>query len=215
MTRGERTEVALNEGQAYGGAIKGRASIGARDGAVSLRGAGTLNGADLAGASWDAFGRQLAAGQLSGTLNIETVGDSPAALMAHLQGWAKGQASDGEVAGLDLGRGLREVGAHRPAAAFVALRRGRTPFASATLALRLADGIATIEEAKLQGPDAIAGMEGSADIGNRGLDFTATAAQPGAGTNGRLGVAIGGGFDAPIVRPLDMALPQPTKTPLK
>ena len=219
MTRGERTEVALNEGQAYGGAIKGRASIGVRDGIVSLRGAGTLNGADLAGLSWDASGRQLAAGALSGTLNVESSGDSPAALMAHLQGWAKGSASDGEVAGLDLGRGLREIGAGRPAAwvaAFAALRRGRTAFSNATLALRLADGIATIEEAKLQGPAAAAALTGSADIANRALDLTATASPPtdgdpaagtGAAATGRLAVAIGGGFDAPVLRPLGTGAP--------
>ena len=98
------------------------------------RGAGSLNGADLAGASWDAFRRQLATGALSGTLNVETSGDSPAALMAHLQGWAKGRASDGEIAGLDLGRSLRAIGVRHPAPGInllAALPRGRTPFASA------------------------------------------------------------------------------------
>lgn len=211
MTRGDRTEMALNEGQAYGGAVKGRASIGMRDGTVSLRGAGTVAGADLAGLGWDAFGRQLAAGALSGSLNVETTGDSPAALMAHLQGWAKGRASDGEISGLDLGRALRAAGGLRPesgVAEMAALRRGRTPFTSASFALRLADGVATIEEGRLEGPGADAAMTGSADIGTRGLDLTATAVPPpaeAAPANDRLAVAISGGFDAPVVRPL--ALP--------
>ncbi|MBE7220354.1 MAG: AsmA family protein, partial [Caulobacteraceae bacterium] len=195
-------------------------SVGVANGIVSLRGAGTLADADVAGLSWDVLGRQVAAGLVSGSLNIETSGDSPAALMAHLQGWAKGRASDGEISGLDLGRALQVAGGGRPAsdaAEMAALRRGRTPFSSASVALRLADGVATIEEGRLEGPGADAAMTGSADIGARGLDLTATAVPPpaqAAPANDRLAVAISGGFDAPMLRPL--APPTaPAETPAK
>lgn len=200
MTRGPRTEIALNEGRAYGGAIKGRASVGVVSGIVSVRGAGTLTDADVAGLSWDVLGRQVAAGVMSGSLNIETFGDSPAALMAHLQGWTKAQAHDGEISGVDLGGGLQAMATQPGTTALAAFRRGRTPFTDLALALRLTDGIATIEDATMKGPDAAVGVTGTADIGNRGLDLAATAAKPDAAKPGDgLAVAIRGTFDTPVV----------------
>ncbi len=216
MTRGARTEIALSDGKAYGGAIKGRASIGIANGVLSLRGAGTLADADLAGLSWDALGRQVAAGTLSCSANIDTAGDSPAALMAHLQGWAKGRARDGEVSGLDLGRGLRDLDAKRTDAGLAAMRRGRTPFSSLAFAVRLADGVATVEDATMAGPDATAAVTGSADIGNRGLDLSATASPPQdtakpAGTH--LAVGIKGSFDTPVFAPHLQAAVSPLRAP--
>ena len=200
MTRGPRTEIALNEGKAYGGAIKGRASVGVANGIVSLRGAGTLTDADVAGLSWDVLGRQVAAGTVSGSLNIETSGDSPAALMAHLQGWTKAHAHDGEISGLDLGRGLQAMTTQHGATALAAFRRGRTPFTDLAVALRFADGIATVEDGTMKGLDSTIAVTGTADIGNRGLDLAATAAKPDdAKAADGLDVAIKGSFDVPVV----------------
>ena len=116
MTRGERIEIALNEGKAYGGALKGRLSVGAASDGLSLRGAGSLDGADASALGWDVLGRQLAAGSLSGSSSFETSGDDVAALVANLKGWARGAAADGDFTGADLGLGLRAFarGAHRP-----------------------------------------------------------------------------------------------------
>jgi len=204
MTRGARTEIALNEGKAYGGMIKGRASIGVADGVVSVRGAGSVTDADVAGVSWDALGRQVAAGTVSCTVDLESSGDSPAALMAHLQGWAKGRGRDGEFSGLDLGRGFREIDAGRSQAGLAALRRGRTSFSSLAFASRIGDGVAAVEDATLAGPDVAAAVTGSIDIGNRTLDLSATAAPLTDASPARpSGVAIGikGSFEAPVVAP--------------
>jgi AsmA protein len=202
MTRGPRTEISLNEGRAYGGTIKARASVGVANGIVSLRGAGTVTDADVAGLSWDALGRQVAAGLVSGSLNIDTSGDSPAALMAHLQGWTKLHAHDGEISGLDLGRGLQALAAQHSATSLAAFRRGRTPYSDIALDLRLADGVATIESGTMTGSAAVVGMTGTADIGNRGLDLAATAAKPDDPRPAdALSVAIKGSFDAPAVTP--------------
>ena len=100
MTRDDRTEIALVEGKAYGGAAKGRLSIGkTATGELSLRASGSLADADASTLSWDAFGRQVAAGTLSGTATLDSSGDSTAALMTHLQGWARGRISEGKSRG--------------------------------------------------------------------------------------------------------------------
>lgn len=206
MTRGDRTEIALVEGKAYGGDIKGRVSIGASGGSLSLRGAGSLTDADAATLSWDAFGRQLAAGTVSASANLETSGDSPAALMGHLQGWAKGHAGDGELSGADIGRALREIAAKRIGSALLALRYGRTPFSNLTFSLRLADGVATIEDASMVGADSKLTVVGEADIGTRRLDLHALAVPPeavsGAANKGaRLDAEVRGPFDHVVVTP--------------
>ncbi len=209
MTRNGRTEVALVEGKAYGGALKARMSVGVSPNGLSLRGSASLTEADAASLSWDAFGRQLAAGTLSASCSIETSGDSPAALMAHLQGSAKGHASDGEVSGIDLAGALRA--AQGSGTVMQTLRAGRTPFAVLSFALRVTDGVAAIEQAAMSGTEAALTLAGSADVGARNLDLQATAAQPSGvaapGTYRPLGFGIKGTFDRVIV------FPGPNKTP--
>ena len=178
ISRDDHLEIALIEGGAYGGALKARVSYGVAGGELNLRGAGSLTGADAATLSWDAFGRQVAAGSLTGSANVESTGDSPAALMKHLQGWAKGEVSDGELSGVDLGLGLRALAQGQTAAVVPALRAGRTPFKRFDVSLRVADGIATVGEATMRGPDAALSVDGQADLGRRTLDLHAVAATP-------------------------------------
>ena len=179
MTRDGRTDVALVEGKAYGGALKGHASIGISDAGFSLRAAGALTEADAGALSWDLFGRQIAAGSLTMSANLEGAGDSADALVRSLRGWVKGRASDGELSGLNLGLALRDLAGTRGDAA-AALRKGRTPFQAADFALQIADGFATVEGGGLKGPDALVTLGGKADLAQRSFDLQ-NAATPAAG----------------------------------
>lgn len=206
MTRGKRTEVALVEGKAYGGTAKGRISIGVANGEVTLRGSGSLGGADAATLTWDAFGRQLAAGTLSASANVETNGDSLAGLMRNLQGWAKGGATDGEILGVDVERALRERQRNDLGAALKALRSGRTPFSTLTIGARLVDGVATLDQGAVKTPDANLAVAGSADIGARRLDLHLNAAPSDAATPRNpkappLAFGLQGSFDKVTLRP--------------
>ena len=201
MTRNGRTEVALVDGKAYGGALKARVSVGVSPGGLSLRGGASLTEADASSLSWDAFGRQLATGTLSASCSLETSGDSPATLMAHLQGSAKGHASDGEVSGIDLPKALRS--AQRGISAVTMLKTGRTLFNAMRFSLHVADGVAAIDEAAMSGSDAALTLAGTADIGTRTLDVQAIAAQPSGtstvATPKPLRLGIKGRFDKAIV----------------
>ena len=215
MTRDDRTEIALVEGKAYGGALKGRMSVGVSDAGLSLRAAGSLNDADASALSWDAFGRQLAAGSLSVSANLEGAGDSVASLMNNLHGWTKGRASDGELSGVNLGLALRELAAQRYTGILPALHKGRTPFDTMLFSLQVADGVATIDDGLLKGADTVLTVDGKTDLGARALDLRATAAAPAGATVGatspvgpRLPFDIKGTFDQPVVTPaLGGALP--------
>ncbi len=128
MTRGGRTDVALVEGKTYGGALKGHASIGLSPDGFSVRAVGTLTDADASALSWDLFGRQLAAGSLSLSANLEGAGDSADAMVRSLRGWVKGKAKDGELSGTNIGLALQDQASGRGEDVAAALRKGRTPF---------------------------------------------------------------------------------------
>ena len=160
--------------------------------------------------SWDAFGRSVVAGTVSGAINLDASGTSPASMMAHLQGWAKGQVSGGELSGLDLGRGLREIERHRVDAVLPALNGGRTSFTTLAFSTRIADGIAAIDEGVVDGADARFSMGGQIDIGHRTLDLRALAAAPDPGT-AKLRFDVSGTFDKVLVRPRHRRLCSPCR----
>jgi AsmA protein len=206
MTRGDRTEVALVEGKAYGGAMRGRVSIGVpEDGGISLRGTGSLMEADASALTWDGFGRQIAAGALSASVNLETTGATVSELMNRLQGWARTSAADGEISDVDIGRGLRELRGDKPDTVLTALRGGRTPFQSLAFGAQVVDGVATFENSAIKGADAAIVVGGSADLGARHLDLHAVATPPTQGTamvrtsSPSLRFDIDGSFAKPVV----------------
>lgn len=199
MTRGDRTEVGLDGGKAYGGAIKGRVSFGRSVDGLSMRATGTLSDADAAALSWGLFGRQIAAGILSGSANLETSGDSPSSLVAHLAGWAKARGKDGEISEVDLGRALRAKQSGAPPTVYPALRNGRTLVSTMDMSLHIANGLATVEQAAMRGPDEVVQMRGQADLSTRTLDLHATASLPDAPSGPQLNFAVTGQLDKPAL----------------
>ena len=202
MTRDNRTDIALVEGKAYGGALKGHASIGISDSGFSVRAAGTLTEADASALSWDLFGRQLAAGLLTVSANLEGAGDSADALVRSLRGWVKGRASDGELSGVNLGLALRDPVGARGESMTAALRKGRTPFQTADFALQIADGLVTVDGGGLKGPDAILTLGGKADLAQRSFDLQNAASQPPGSGEGKMVFTIKGPFDQAHVAPV-------------
>ena len=219
MTRGDRLEIALNEGKAYGGSIKGRASLGFGQGGLSLRAAGTLADADLATLTWDAFGWQAASGTLSGSANLESEGQTPAALMAHLQGWAKGRASDGEISGFDLRHELQVAGQTDKGSAEPIPLGGRTAFSSTEVRLHIAGGNATVERGDLSGASAALTVAGVADLAKRALALHASMQPPNPSLDGNadgraprtLRFGVTGNFDHVVIAP-EGAAPRPPAT---
>ncbi len=203
ISRDDRVEVALIEGRLCGGALKARVSFAPVNGDINLRGAGSIGEADAAVLTWDTFGRQVAAGSLSGSTNVESTGSSVAALMAHLAGWAKASASNGELSGLDLASGLRG------ADPMAVLAGGRTSFQRLDASARLKAGIAKIDEATMVGGDAVLSGGGTVNLGARTLDLRAVAAPSETVVgDGRASfeIDLSGPLDRLVVRP---AAPRP------
>jgi uncharacterized protein involved in outer membrane biogenesis len=206
ITRDNRTEVALVAGKAYGGTIKGRASIGLSESGVSLRATGSLGEADVSALSWDVLGRQRASGTLSASGNLETNGANVRELITGLHGWVKARAANGELSDVDIGHGLREIARKRPDTVLSALRNGRTPFTALSLGVNISGGDVSIDDGLLQGPDANLKVEGQAALDSRALDLRMTAAAPTTAVDPDapppwLAFDIKGTFDQPDVSP--------------
>ena len=201
MTRGDRTEIALNEGTVDGGTVKGRVSLGQTPGGLNMRGAGSVAGIDAGALGWDLFGRQLVAGTLSGSGSLEGTGDTPASLLAHLQGWVKGTVTGGEISGVNLGRGLAAAQRGSMDIALASLRNGRTPVSTLTLGIRLSDGVAAVEDAAMKGPDADLTVTGETNIAAQTCAFRVLASVPPGLTPATLRFALTGWFNRFLVGP--------------
>ena len=197
MTRGDRTEIVLAEGKAYGGDVKARASVGFAGDTLHLRGVGTLNNVDAATLSWDGTGRQIATGTVSGSASFDTDGSSPAELVSHLNGSIKTQATDGEIVLSELGRGTPALDDKR-LEAMLPETGGRAPFHDLAVALRLTGGAAHVESAFLHGQYGSATGTGIIDLARRRFDLhmaTTVLTRSGGPTAKPLRLKLGGSFD--------------------
>ncbi|TPV99902.1 MAG: hypothetical protein USCAAHI_00653 [Beijerinckiaceae bacterium] len=179
MRNSSRLELALAGAKAYQGTIKGRVTFDMGANGVGMQAAGAISGADLAALSFDAFGWPEFYGSLTGTANLESTGASMSELMRNLDGAAQIDVAQGQLGGIDLESALHRID-KSPLALLADIHRGRTAFDHASLSLRFAKGVASIEEGKLENPSLWLGYGGSVDFGERGLDLHAVA-KPAAG----------------------------------
>jgi AsmA protein len=91
----------------------------------------------------------------------------------------------------------------RPLSGGSEIRTGRTPYEKLTVMLKIAQGIANVEDASLEGASLRLGMVGSASIPMRDLDLRGTASLISASTEGGfdLPFVVQGPWDDPIVLP--------------
>ena len=203
MTRGERTEIVLAEGHAYGGDVRARASVGIAGNDLNLRGVCSLTNADAATLSWDLLGRQAATGTFSGSANLETNGSSLAALVANLSGSMKGRATEGDFSIADLGLGLVTTNS-QSLAALLPAEKGRTPFHDAGFALNLSGGEGTIEDAMMHGSETTVTATGTLRLAERRLDLQVDALPAvlrNASPDKPLRLRVGGSFDRIVISP--------------
>jgi AsmA protein len=179
MRNSSRLELALAGAKAYQGTIKGRVTFDMGANGVGMQAAGAISGADLAALSFDAFGWPEFYGSVTGTANLASTGASMSELMRNLDGAAQIDVAQGQLGGIDLESALHRID-KSPLALLADIHRGRTAFDHASLSLRFAKGVASIEEGKLENPSLWLGFGGSVDFGERGLDLHAVA-KPAAG----------------------------------
>jgi len=126
------------------------------------------------------------------------------ALTRTLAGTAELTARQGAIAGFNVEQLLKRL-EQRPLSIGSDFRRGRTPFEKMTATAKIAHGMASIEEMRLEGGAIRLVLGGSASIPARDLDLRGTAAlisaSAGAAPVFELPFVVQGSWDDPIMLP--------------
>ena len=173
--RDGRLTVAIGEAQAFGGSLKGAVILAKSAEGANVRSQLQFADVDLEACLGELFGLRRLEGKGNLSLSVEGFGDSVHALTRTLSGTANLTARQGAITGFNVEQLLKRL-EQRPLSIAADFRRGRTPFESLNVTLRIVDGIASVEDVKLEGGAVRLAVAGSASIPMRDLDLRGTAA---------------------------------------
>jgi AsmA protein len=202
--RGGHLVVTVGEAQAYGGVIKGSLALANFDTGVDIKSQLQFIDVDLESCLGQLFGLRRLEGKGNISLAVEGTGESVLAVTRTLNGTASLTGQDGALAGLNVEQLLRRL-ERRPLSGGGEFRSGRTPYDKITVALKITQGMVTVEDMKIEGAAVRMALAGSASIPERELDLKGTAAlvtasRPGAAAF-ELPFIVQGSWDDPIMLP--------------
>jgi AsmA protein len=200
--------VTVGEAQAYGGVIQGSLALANFESGVDVKSQLQFTDVDLESCLGQLFGLRRLEGKGNISLSVEGSGQSVLAVTRTLNGTATLTGTDGAIAGLNVEQLLRRL-ERRPLSGGGEFRSGRTPYDKISVALKIIQGTATVEDVKIEGAAVQLALAGSASIPERELDLKGTAAltpsRPGAVVF-ELPFIVQGSWDDPIMLPDPEAL---------
>jgi AsmA protein len=140
-----------------------------------------------------------------GNLNVSLVasGSSPFGLASSLDGTATLTGHDGAIAGFNAEQLLKRL-ERRPLSGGGNFRSGSTPYDTLNIAVKFADGIATAEDVRVEGPAARLTLTGTASVPAREYDLKGIASlvsAPNAAPGFDLPFVVQGPWDDPLIFP--------------
>ncbi len=201
--------VTIGEAQAYGGVIRGSLSLANDNSGVDLKSQLQFTEVDLENCLGQLFGLHRLEGKGNISFAVEGSGNSVLGITQTLNGTANLVGQDGALLGLNVEQLLRRL-ERRPLSGGGEFRTGRTPFDKIAVALKINQGIVTVEDVKIEGSAVRLALAGSASIPERELDLKGTASLVAAGKPEtaafELPFIVQGSWDDPIMLPDPEAL---------
>jgi AsmA protein len=199
--RGGKLLVTVGEAQAYNGVIRGSLALAKAEGGAEVKSEMQFADVDLDSCLGELFGLRRVEGKGNMSFALEGAGESVFALTRNISGTVNLTAEHGTLTGINVEQVLRRL-ERRPLSPGD-YRSGRTPFDKLTLALKVANGAVSVDDATVDGAAVRIAVTGTASIPTRELDLKGTAAL----LNGPNDVA----FELPFVvsGPWDSPLPMP------
>jgi AsmA protein len=201
--RGGALALSVGEAQTYGGIARGSFAVARSDAAADVRAQFQFLDVDLQALASDLFGVNKLSGRGNLNLSLTASGSSPFGLAQSLGGTAALTGHDGAIAGFNIEQLLKRL-ERRPLSGGGNFRSGSTPFDNLTIAVKFADGIATAEDIRVEGPAAHLTLTGTASVPSREYDMkglaslvTPTGAPPGF----ELPFVVQGPWDDPLIFP--------------
>jgi AsmA protein len=195
--------LSVGEAQMYGGIANGSFGIARSDAVADVKAQFQFTDVDLQACASELFGITKLSGR--GNLNVSLVasGSSPFGLAQSLDGTASLTGHDGAIAGFNVEQLLKRL-ERRPLSGGGNFRSGSTPYDNLTIALKFADGIATAEDIRVEGPAARITMTGTASIPAREYDMKGVASLTSAANTTPsfdLPFVVQGPWDDPLIFP--------------
>jgi AsmA protein len=206
--RNGRLALTIGESQAFNGVIKGSFALAKTEEGANLRSQMLFSDVDLESCLAELLGVRRLEGKGTMTFAIEGSGPSILALTRTLSGTASLTSRAGALTGFNVEQLLRRL-ERRPLSGSGEFRTGRTPYENLNVTMRIAQGVAAVEDVRMQGTNVRLAVEGSTSISARELDLTGTASllsTPEAAPAFELPFVIQGTWDDPIMLPDTQAL---------
>jgi AsmA protein len=187
--RGGALALSVGEAQMCGGLARGSIGVARSDTVADVKVQFQFTDVDLQACGTELFGVSKLSGR--GNLNVALTasGSSPFGLAQSLDGTANLSGHDGAISGFNVEQLLKRL-ERRPLSGSGNFRGGSTPFDNLTVSMKFAEGVATADDVRMDGPASRITVTGTASVPTREYDLKGTASLTQDG---------GPGFDLPFV----------------
>src|SRR5918994_1098296 len=172
--RGGALALSIGEAQMYGGIAKGSFGIARSDAIADVKAQFQFTDVDLQACAGELFGITKLSGRGNLGVSLTASGSSPFGLASSLDGTATLIGHDGAIAGFNVEQLLKRL-ERRPLAGGGNLRSGSTPYDNLNASVRFNDGIATVEDVRVDGPTTRLSLTGTASVPAREYDLKGVA----------------------------------------
>jgi AsmA protein len=201
--RGGALALSVGEAQVYGGIARGSLGVARSAAVADVKAQFQFTDVDLQACASELFGITKLSGRGNLNVSLEASGSSPFGLAQSLDGTATLTGHDGAIGGINVEQLLRRL-ERRPLSGAGNFRSGATPYDTLTVALKFADGVATAEDIRLEGPASRVTLTGATSVPTREYDMKGVASltSSGSGTAGfELPFVVQGPWDDPLIFP--------------
>jgi AsmA protein len=206
--RGGNLTVAVGESQAFGGVVRGTFGLAKSPAGADFRAQLQFSNVDLEQCLGDMFGIRRLEGKGNVSFAVDSSGRSVYDLTKGLNGTAGLTSRKGAIAGFNVEQLLKRI-ERRPLSGGGEFRTGKTPYETLTVNLKIVQGVANIEDVRMEGPSVGLALVGSASIPERELDLRGTASLLSISASGSSAAApafelpfiVQGPWDDPIILP--------------
>lgn len=195
-----RLNVTVGESQAFGGVIRGSVALAASSRGADFRSQLQFSNVDLENCIGELFGIRRITGKGNLSLTLDGSGSNVHALTRTLNGTATLTGAKGALTGLNVEQLLRRL-ERRPLSGGSEFRTGRTPFETLGVDIKVAHGMANVENVTLEGPAVKLSLSGQASIPARDLDLKGVATLLGNANVFELPFVVYGQWDDPVMLP--------------
>nr|WP_249123177.1 MULTISPECIES: AsmA family protein [unclassified Bradyrhizobium] len=200
--------LSVGEAQVFGGVLRGSFGLSRADANASIKSQFQFMDVDLEAFAGEVFGNRKLAGRGNLNVALEAAGSSAYELTQSLDGTVALTGHDGALIGFNVEQLLRRL-ERRPLSGAGEFRSGRTPFSLLNVTLKFDNGIATLEDTRIEGPSARLTLSGTASVPAREYDLKGVASlvsAPNTPPAFELPFVVQGPWDDPLIFPDSDAL---------